>query len=249
MPRWEMLTSPEIGAIVAGGMDMAILPVGATEQHAAHLATGTDTASADLIARKAAERTGVLVLPAVPYGCSLGHTELWPGTVSLHPATLTVVVLEVSRWAIRSGIKRLLYLSGHATNSPCLGSAILQLRYEEPEARFRQLGLWDISERARALYVRDGEDFHANRGETSVLMHLDPDMVRPGKAFDVEDVTPGKIWVYPMPRTTPTGAVGRPSEASAADGEMMVKVLVDDLSALIERALAEDWPAVPPAPQ
>jgi len=158
------------------------------------------------------------------------------------------VVMEVSRWALRSGLKKLLFLSGHYTNAPCLGSAILQLRYEEPEARFRTLDLWGISPRCHALYTRDADDFHANRGETSLLMHLAPEMVRPDKIFDVPDVTPGLVWSYPMPRTTPTGIVGRPSEACAADGLMMTETVVEDLAAWLAKAAAEEWPVIPPGP-
>ncbi|MCV3205611.1 creatininase family protein [Mesorhizobium sp. YC-39] len=47
-----------------------------------------------------------------------------------------------------------------------------------------------VSRRARDLYLRDGEDIHANRGETSILMHLRPEMVRPEKTEDVSDITP-----------------------------------------------------------
>lgn len=249
MARWDMLTSPEIGELVTQGMDLAVLPVGATEQHAAHLATGTDTISADLVATRAAERAGVLVLPAIPYGCSHGHTELWPGTISLDPVTLTALVYDVSRWALRSGIRRLIYLSGHATNGPSLGSAILRLRYEEREARFRQLGLWDISRRAALLYTRDAEDFHANRGETSLLLHAAPEMVRIDKAFDIPDVTVGAVFQYPPPRTTPTGAVGNPTEATEADGRAMLDILVEDFASLLRQALAEEWPALPPGPK
>ncbi|WP_273219115.1 creatininase family protein [Hyphomicrobium zavarzinii] len=248
MPRWDMLTSPEIGDLVASGMDLAVLPVGATEQHAAHLATGTDTFSADTVATLAAKEAGVLVLPAIPYGCSHGHTEKWPGTISLDPVTLTGVIYDVSLWAIRSGLRRIIFLSGHATNGPSLGSAILRLRYEQPEARFRQLGLWDISQRAGQLYSRDAEDFHANRGETSLLLHAAPGMVRMEKAFDIPDVTPGKVFQYPPPRTTPTGAVGNPSEATAEDGQMMMSVLVEDFAALLKTALVEPWPDIPPGP-
>ena len=247
MPRWDMLTSPEIGDIVAGGMDMAIFPIGATEQHAAHLATGTDTISAATVATLAAERAGVLVVPPLPYGCSHGHTEKWPGTISLDPVTLTDVICDVSKWVSRSGIKRIIYLSGHATNGPSLGSAILRLRYEEPQMRFRQLGLWDISKRAMDLYTRDAEDFHANRGETSLLLHAAPEMVRMDKALDVTDVTPGLVFQYPPPRTTPTGAVGNPSEATAEDGRMMLDILVDDFTQLLLKALAEKWPEIPDA--
>ena len=248
MPRWDLCTSTEIGKLIRDGMDMAVLPVGATEQHGPHLGTGTDTISAQWIAEQAAERAGVFVLPSVPYGCSLGHTDHWPGTLSLGPVTLTQVVLEVSRWALKSGVRRLLLFSGHATNAPSLGSAVLQLRYESPQARFRQIGIWEISPRVTDLYCRDGADVHANRGETSLLMHAAPNMVRHGSAFDVKDVTPGLIWSYDMTRTTPTGVVGRPTEATGEDGKLMADTLVDDFTALLNTARIEEWPEVPPGP-
>ena len=248
MPRWDSCTSTEIGNLIRGGMDLAVLPVGATEQHGPHLGTGTDTISAQWVAEQAAERAGVLVLPSIPYGCSLGHTDRWPGTLSLGPITLTQVVLEVSRWALMSGVRRLLMFSGHATNAPSLGSAVLQLRYEAPQARFRQMGIWEVSPRVTALYCRDGADVHANRGETSLLMHAVPHLVRPDSVFDVADVTPGRIWSYDMTRTTPTGVVGRPTEASAEDGKLMAAALVDDFTALLQAARQEDWPAVPAGP-
>ena len=241
--RWDHLTSAEIGMAVASGIDMAVLPVGATEQHGAHLATGTDTISAEEIVWRAAERSGrTLVLPALPYGCSLGHTEKWPGTISLHPTTLTQVALEVARWACRSGVRKVLFVSGHATNGPPIDSAILQLRYELPDCRFRQLGLWHISDRALKLYSRDGADFHANRGETSLLLAMRPELVRLEAVVDEEDVTPGLVWSYPMPATTRSGVVGRPSEATARDGAEMLEILVEDLSSLLSRAAREDWP-------
>lgn len=245
MPRWDLMTSAEIGDAITSGMDLAILPVGATEQHGPHLATGCDTVSAESIAALASQKSGALVLPSIAYGCSLGHTEKWPGTISLHPITLTQVILDMGRWLYGNGIRKLLILSGHATNDPPVRSAILQLRYEFRDSRYATMGLWDMSRRARVLYFRDGEDIHANLGETSMLMHLRPEMVRPEKVEDVEDVTVGRVFSYAMPATTPNGVVGSPSDASAQDGAVMVSALVEDLSDWIDRALAEDWPTLP----
>lgn len=247
MPRWDHMTSVEIANAIEAGMDLAIVPIGATEQHGPHLACGCDTISAETLAVLAAKKSGALVLPGLAYGCSLGHTDKWPGTVSLHPTTLIQVVVEMCRWLEANGIRKVLLLSGHATNDPALKSAILQLRYEFPHCRYATMGLWGISSRVCDLYVRDGDDIHANRGETSILLHLHPDMVRMDKVEDVEDVTPGTVFSYPMPATTPNGVVGRPSESSQADGEMMVNTIVEDLEAWIEIALAEEWPGIPPA--
>lgn len=248
MPRWDLMTSDEIGAMIASGRDLAVLPVGATEQHGPHLAAGCDTISAEMLAVKAGEAANVLVLPGLAYGCSLGHTDRWPGTLSLHPQTLTQVAVELGRWAVANGLTKLLFLSGHGTNDAPLKSAILQLRYEFARARFATMGLWDISPRVGALYFRDGDDIHANRGETSVLLHLRPEMVRMDKAFDVKDVTPGTRFSYAMPATTPTGVVGAPTQSSAEDGAAMVDTIVEDLAAWLTQALAEDWPTQPPAP-
>jgi len=248
MPQWESCTSAEIERLVRGGMDFALLPVGATEQHGPHLATGTDSFSATWVANRAAERTGVLVLPTLAYGCSMGHTEHWPGTLSLSTTTLTCLVVDIARWAARSGIRRFLMFSGHATNGPALGSAVLQLRYELPTVRFRQLGIWEISPRVTDIYCRDGVDVHANRAETSLLLHAAPHMVRRELAFDVPDVTVGRFWSYDMPHTTPTGVVGRPTEATPEDGAAMAEVVVDEFESLLRLAMAEEWPEVPSGP-
>ena len=248
MPRWDRMTSGEIGARIAAGRRLAVLPVGATEQHGPHLATGCDTLSAETLAERACAAADALLLPALAYGCSLGHTARWPGTLSLHPTTLTQVAVELGRWAVANDIDRLLFLSGHGTNDAPLRSAVLQLRYEFPEARFATMGLWDISSRVGALYFRDGADIHANRTETSILLHLDPATARMDRAFDVDDVTPGRLFSYAMPATTPTGVVGRPSEASAADGAAAVETIVADLADWLTRAAAEEWPDLPPGP-
>jgi creatinine amidohydrolase len=243
--RWELMTSAEIGDAVGKGMDLALLPVGATEQHGPHLATGCDTISPDEIAWRVSERTGVVVMPAIPYGISLGHTSRWPGTVSLHPQTLTQVVLEIARWVMASGFSKLIMLNGNGPNAPALECARIQLRYEFPRCRFRVLSLFDCSARVQQHYFSDAADIHANRGETSLLMHVRPAAVRPDAAVDEEDVTPGKIFSYDMPSTTATGVVGRPSLASPQDGAKLSQMLVDDLSAIVQAALIEPWPSPP----
>jgi creatinine amidohydrolase len=241
--RWELMTSSEIGDAVAEGMDLALLPVGATEQHGPHLATGCDTISPDEIARRVSARTGVVVLPAIPYGISLGHTTRWPGTVSLHPQTLAQIVIEIGRWVTGSGFAKLIILNGNGPNTPALECARIQLRYEFPRCRFRVLSLFDCSARVQQHYFSDAVDIHANRGETSLLMHLRPEAVRPQAAVDENDVTVGKIFSYDMPTTTASGVVGRPTLASTEDGAKLSQMLVEDLSAIVQAAMVEQWPS------
>ena len=245
--RWDLMTATEIGAVVASGMDMAVLPVGATEQHGPHLATGCDTISPEEIAWRVSENTGVVVLPALAYGISLGHRDHWPGTISLHPQTFAQVIVEIGRWVVASGFTRLVMLNGNGPNQPGLECARIQLRYEFTQCRFRVLSLFDCSPRVRDYYFADAADIHANRGETALLLHVRPEGVRPAAAVDEEDVTPGKFFSYDMPRTTVTGVVGRPTLASAAEGAKLADMLVEDLTATIRAALTETWP-MPPGP-
>ncbi len=245
--RWDLMTSREIGDLVGEGLDLALLPVGATEQHGPHLATGCDTISPEEIAWRVSDATGVIVLPAVAYGISLGHTTRWPGTVSLHPQTLTQVVLEVGPWVVGSGFTKLIMLNGNGPNAPALECARIQLRYEFPRCRFRTLSLFDCSARVQQHYFSDASDIHANRGETSLLMHVRPAAVRPAARVDEEAVTVGRIFSYDMPTTTVSGVVGRPSLASPADGAKLSQMLVEDLSAIVRTALAEEWPHPPGA--
>jgi creatinine amidohydrolase len=104
------------------------------------------------------------------------------------------------------------------------------------------LSLFDCSERVQQHYFSDAADIHANRGETSLLLHLRPGAVRPDAVVDEEDVTLGTIFSYDMPSTTASGVVGRPSLASQEDGAHLTQMLVEDLSAIVQAALVEAWP-------
>jgi creatinine amidohydrolase len=235
------MTLDEVGEAAAAGA-LAVLPVGATEQHGPHLATGTDTLLADHLSGAAAERTGDVVLPALPYGCSLGHTDRWPGTLSLHPSTMAAVVVEVGRWAHASGFRRLVIVNGHATNGPPCQSALLELRHELPDLRARFVSIFDLTPELAARYTEDAPDFHANEAETSMLLHLAEDQVRLDRVVDEPDRTVGRVLSYPMPAVTRSGVVGLPTSASAARGEELVEQLVEALVELLAHARAERDP-------
>ena len=231
----------EIGE-AAGAGRVAILPVGATEQHGPHLATGTDTLLAEHVAVSAAERTGDVVLPALAYGCSLGHTDTWPGTLSLLPGTMTALLVEVGRWTRASGFRKLVMVNGHATNGPPCQSAILQLRHELPDLRLRFVSIFDLTPEIAARYTEDAPDFHANEAETSMLLHLAAEQVRPDRIVDEPDRTVDRVLQYDMPSVPASGVVGAPSTATAARGAELVELLVDALEALLVTARAERPP-------
>jgi creatinine amidohydrolase len=231
----------EIGEAATAGT-LAILPVGATEQHGPHLATGTDTLLAEHVAVSAAEGTGDVVLPALAYGCSLGHTDRWPGTLALLPATMTALIVEVGRWTHASGFRKLVLVNGHATNGPPSQSAILQLRHELPDMRLRFVSIFDLTPDIAARYREDAPDFHANEAETSMMLHLAPDQVRIDRAVDEPDRTIGRALQYAMPAVTRSGVVGSPTSAEASRGAELVDQLVEAFAALLAQVRGERDP-------
>jgi creatinine amidohydrolase len=235
---WSLLTAEEVGDAARGGR-IAVLPVGATEQHGPHLATGTDTILADRGADAACRRTGHIKLPTVQFGCSLGHTDAWPGTLSLSPSTLTALISDIGRWVYASGFRRLLIINAHATNGPPCQSAILQLRYELPDLRLRFVSMFDLTPAIASRYREDADDFHANEAETSLMLSLCPAGVRPERAVDEIDRTEGREWQYAMPDVSISGTVGRPTTSSAERGDELYRRVTDALVDLLERASAE----------
>ncbi|ODN71063.1 creatininase family protein [Methylobrevis pamukkalensis] len=253
--RWEERSFEEIAAVRDGGIDLCILPIGATEQHGPHLPTGVDTMSAEAVALGVSARTGIPVLPALPYGCSPGHSRKWPGTLSLRPETLSKLVLEIAEWVGHSGFTRLLILNGHVTNWAPLRCALENIRTDLPAMRIGLRSLWEISADVRACYEYDGgTNWHANDAETSLMLHLRPDLVHMDRAVDEPNRATCCFFSYTVDRESRHGVVGLPSRGSADFGEAILSLAVASLAdqlqgALRERTPLEDWvDAPPPAP-
>lgn len=240
---WSHLTSTQVEAAAQEGC-VAVLPVGATEQHGPHLATGTDWLLAEGASTAAAAVTGDVVLPTLNLGCSLGHTDRWPGTLSLSPSTLARVVEEVGRWVHASGFRHLVLVNGHGTNGPPCQSALLQLRFDLPDLLARFVSLHELTPAITDRYLVDGEDIHANETETAVMLHVHPEMVQMEAAVDEEDRTIGRVFPYAMPAVTASGVVGAPSRARRESGAETFSMVVDALVELLRAARAEKPPLV-----
>ncbi len=241
---WEQLTWEEIGALPATGMDAAMLPVGATEQHGPHLGTGMDSALVARLTEAVSAATGVPLLPLLPYGCSLGHSQRWPGTLSLQPQTLISVVTDIGDWLHVSGFHRLFIVNGHVTNAAPLRCALEILRSRHDHLMIAVINTATLSPRVGKAFSADADDWHANAAETSLMLAEAPEFVRE-KAIaraDDPDRTPGKMFSHPVNRTSANGVTGRPSAATRQSGKKLFAWMVADLSALVRAGLHEQPP-------
>ncbi len=190
------------------GAPLVVVPLGSVEQHGRHLPMATDTVVAQAVAEAVVPRLdGALLAPAVPYGAS-GEHEGFPGTVSIGTEALTTVLVELGRSACRWA-QRVVVVNGHGGNLQALRAAVPLLRSEGRDVAWFPCGV-------------PGGDAHAGRTETSVMLHVEPAGVRVADAVAGETASLAEI----LPRlraggvraVSPSGVLGDPAGASAAEG-------------------------------
>jgi len=241
---WSERTWAELPGDLAKVQHAALLPVGATEQHGPHMGCGVDWLIADRLCAAVSQRLDVPMLPTLPYGCSIGHSRRWPGTIALDPRTLIDVVKQIGSWAYYSGVRRLFIVNGHVTNAAPLRCALELLRAEHDGFMVALVHSASISERVRRAHFADAEDWHANDAETSLMQVLSPAMIRPALFAEADDPdrTTSSVFAHPVNRTSRNGVTGRPSLASEDKGRQLFSWMVEDLADLVARGMAETPP-------
>jgi creatinine amidohydrolase len=241
---WSQRTWVELPGDLAASGYSAILPVGATEQHGPHLGCGVDAVLADRLSSAVGAATGVPVLPTLAYGCSLGHSRRWAGTLAIQPITLIQLVKEIGDWAYYSGVRRLFIVNTHVTNAAPLRCALEMLRAEHDDMMVALFNSGTLSARVRAAHFADGDDWHANDAETALMLATAPELVRTDRMRDADDPdrTEGLVFSHPVNRTSTNGVTGSPSRATVENGARWFDWMVEDLGALIRRGMIETAP-------
>lgn len=108
---------------------VAILPLGATEQHGHHMPLGVDIYLAEAMSRRLSERTGALMLPAMPFGYSWVWRDI-PGTVSIQQHHVESIIKDVAHSVSRYGVKLLVLVNGHDSNKTSMKYAARELMDE-----------------------------------------------------------------------------------------------------------------------
>jgi len=216
------LTPKHLGA----SEPVLIVPVGSTEQHGPHLPLDTDTRIAVAVAAAAAAQLGgnFLVAPAICYGAS-GEHQGFAGTISLGTEVLNSVLIEYGRSAC-DWAHRIVFVNGHGGNTDALRSAVAALRSENRDV-------------AWCSCSATGADAHAGHMETSVLLHLSPEIVltqelAPGNTEPLADLMP-RIREGGVAAVSESGVLGDPTTATAAAGERIFSDMVADCCARVRR--------------
>lgn len=223
---------PEIEAAVKSGI-IAVLSVGAVEQHGAHLPLLTDTVLASGVARQVAQGLGGLLLPPIAYG-DAWNNEGFAGTLSISPETLRATIEDIGRGVSRIGVKGLVVINGHFGNREPIALAarrlvteldlpVLHLDYPKLEAFAAEV--CETKPAGPGFY-------HADEVETSMMLALAPETVKMDKAAPEYPVFPETFGIEPMQLSSfnHSGVFGDPRAATAAKGEALIgKIVAESL--------------------
>jgi creatinine amidohydrolase len=188
---------------------VAILPVGAVEQHGPHLPVKVDAAiNAGIVARAVALMAPdfpALVLPMMPVGKSNEHLA-FPGTLSLPYDLLARLWFEIAKSAWRAGVRKIILFNSHGGQPQVMEIVCRELRVEL--GMFAVGASWfrtiDSSDLYTAAELKHG--IHGGEAETSVMLHLHPDLVQMEHAQDF--VSRSVAMEQTNKLLTPEGGVG-----------------------------------------
>lgn len=218
----------DVGSNELGGMtwtDVAepilVVPVGSCEQHGPHLPLDTDTLiAAGLAADLAARRDDCVISPPITISAS-GEHRGFPGTLSIGTDVMANVVIELARSADWAG--GVVFVNGHGGNVMAMERAEAVFRREE-----RRVLIW---------WPRlPGGDLHAGYTETSLMLALAPDLVRPSAATPGPSPTIADLIRHGVRPLSESGVLGDPSGATPEAGIEIFRRLTDDLAGAVD-----DW--------
>lgn len=222
MLRWNETNRSELTAVLPKAL--VVLPIGATEQHGPHLATGTDALIAATICERAASLTeaSIVLAPPLPFGASDHHLS-FGGTLSFTAETMLAVLSDLIRSVAVAGGKRLVIVNGHGGNSGICHAAAAAgaVRHDIAVAH---LDYWGVGG------VQTG---HAGQFETSVVMAIEPSLVgplprreRPANLTGVADVVQHRMDIW----KAIDGYTDQPSRADAGQGRQWLDQIVTALA-------------------
>jgi creatinine amidohydrolase len=251
---WKDLTTEDF-ATLDPASTVAVLPLAAIEQHGPHLPLSTDATINAGILQRAADlapmELPLLMLPAHAVGLSPEHRD-FPGTLSLTPETLLRLVMETADGVARAGLRKLILFNSHGGQPQALEMAAQELRASRAMVVV-VANSWRLMRAGEFFPPGEREvGLHAGAIETSMMLHLQPGLVRRDKIANFpsaatalegdhpEMATAGRLrFAWQAQDLNPTGAVGDARLATAEAGRALVEqaargviALAGDLSRL-----------------
>ena len=227
--------------------EVAVLPWGATEAHNYHLPYATDNFEAQSIAidaaRIATERGGkVVVLPGIPFGVQTGQTDI-PFCINMMPSTQALVLRDVVQSLEATTVRKLVVLNGHGGND--FKQMIRELQVMTP-LLLATVNWWQVAP-TKDVFKEAGD--HGGELETSVMMHLEPNLVRPlseagdGAERRAKIAALRERWAWtprPWTQVSEDTGIGNPTAATAEKGASYFRTVTEKIGGFLADLSAAD---------
>lgn len=229
---------------------LAIIPVGAHEQHGPHMKESCDAVLATAMSYKLGERLfpHALVTPTVNMGISPHHMN-FPGTITLRPETLLGLLRDIVTSLHHHGIRQFLFLNGHGGNQSTLGVAATTLSQElDVECYYAKTTAF--AKNAMKKHVQSTLFGHSCEREVSEALYLAPQLVHEDRLVkgDIvaggrwENMRPGKAiqGFYKYEEMTRNGCIGDATQASYEAGKEIVEEALEELVTSAQEIINKD---------
>ena len=222
-------------------VEVAVLPWGATEAHNYHMPYATDNIEGEAFAAEAARQaweqgTKAVVLPAIPFGVNTGQDDILLN-INLYPSTQKAILHDIIEVLNRHGIYKLLLINAHGGNE--FKPILRELGREFPKMLLVTTNFFNIVDKD-SFFEEKGD--HADEMETSLLLHLRPDLVRPleeagtgsEKKSRIKGIREGWAWSErKWSMVSEDTGIGNPKKATAEKGEKFFAAVSQKMGELI----------------
>lgn len=222
-------------------VEVAVLPWGATEAHNYHMPYATDNYEAEAFAAEAGKLawekgTRAVVLPAIPFGVNTGQDDILLN-INLNPSTQFAILQDIIEVLNRQGIYKLLIINGHGGND--FKPMLRELGLKFPKMLLVMTNFFSVVDK-KAFFEEAGD--HADEMETSLLLHLRPDLVRPleeaglgqEKKSKIKGIREGWAWSErKWSMVTEDTGIGNPKKATREKGEAFFRAVSEKMGQLL----------------
>ena len=236
-----ILSETNWGKIKDFDYKLAILPWGATEAHNLHLPYATDNIQVEEIIHKAGEiawknKKEFIILPTIPFGVNTGQKDILLD-MNINPSTQKLILEDIIRVLNRQGISKLLVFNGHGGNS--FNSILREIGLDYPNI-FLCASDWFKSLDKSKYFEKEGD--HADEMETSLILHLRPDLVTKkenwgeGKENYIKSKLLRENWTWferEWSKASNDTGIGNPSKATKEKGKKYFDEVTKKVSKLI----------------
>lgn len=243
------MTWPEINDALKTAK-VAIVPIGAQEQHGHLIAEGCDSYRAEKFSERLAEKSfpHVVVTPTINFGVSPHHMD-FPGTISLRPETLIHILKDIVASLKQHGVEKYLFVNAHGGNSAAIAVAAENISRDQ-DVEIAHTKFVDAAKQAIKEGITSEHFGHACEREVSECLYMIPEIVRT-ELIDQGDMNTDSFAlkhlnndfvkvVYQFNEITNSGNIGDGRQGSYELGEQIIEEALENIAQFIEEFIEAD---------